>query len=293
LPLHGEVIILSRQNNIKEYQGIEWEYRSPHPILSRVYYHVLCSTQTCLGENWDCQQSGDPFTRLYLTVSGEAQLRFKSMDIPLIPGRLVLVPSHTSFEQSCDDQMTLSWSHFYAKKDRGFDLFDHDHEPQFMDLEHPSEQLSLFEQMAHQSEIDSASHHLKKNIALQRLILPFVDEVGSGLEDEKASFLPILEQIEVQLNNLPSLEILASHLGMSPSHFSRKFKRVFGLSPIKYIRSRRISMVKVLLLESHDSLEKIAHAVGLNDGFYLSRFFKDMTGESPSLYRKRVKNDMP
>ncbi|MFD1406247.1 helix-turn-helix domain-containing protein [Robinsoniella peoriensis] len=57
---------------------------------------------------------------------------------------------------------------------------------------------------------------------------------------------------------------------------------------MKYLLRLRIDEAKKLLLEHSDlSVKQISTLVGYEDQHYFSRFFKELTGVSPSDYRNK------
>lgn len=78
----------------------------------------------------------------------------------------------------------------------------------------------------------------------------------------------------------------AQHVGLSSSQFTRKFQKVMAVSPSKYITRLRMQKVCSLLIESDDTLEKIAKNTGFRNAFYLSRVFSKELGMRPSHYRR-------
>lgn len=74
--------------------------------------------------------------------------------------------------------------------------------------------------------------------------------------------------------------------GMSPSHFSRTFRKVVGMSYQGYVNRKRIAKAKELLRTSPQSIADIAAYVGFADNTGFGRIFKKVTGHTPSAYRK-------
>jgi AraC-like DNA-binding protein len=74
--------------------------------------------------------------------------------------------------------------------------------------------------------------------------------------------------------------------GMSPSHFSRTFRKVVGMSYQEYVNRKRIAEAKELLRTSPQSIAEIAAYVGFADNTGFGRIFKKVTGHTPSAYRK-------
>jgi len=82
-----------------------------------------------------------------------------------------------------------------------------------------------------------------------------------------------------------SLDAVAGEAGMSPSHFSRIFKKVMGLPYQDYLNGRRITKAKSLLRTSAQSVTQIAISLGFADPTGFGRIFKKLTGHTPSAYR--------
>jgi two-component system response regulator YesN len=81
------------------------------------------------------------------------------------------------------------------------------------------------------------------------------------------------------------LEAVAREIGMSPSHFSRIFKKVMGLSYQDYLNNRRITKAKNLLVTSPQNVTEIAVSLGFADSTGFCRIFKKLTGRTPTAYR--------
>jgi YesN/AraC family two-component response regulator len=81
------------------------------------------------------------------------------------------------------------------------------------------------------------------------------------------------------------LDAVAREAGMSPSHFSRIFKKVMDSSYQDYLNNRRITKAKNLLRTSAQSVAEIATSLGFADSTGFGRNFKKLTGQTPSAYR--------
>ena len=78
---------------------------------------------------------------------------------------------------------------------------------------------------------------------------------------------------------------LAAVAHVSPAHFSRSFRAVFGETPHRYLQRRRVERSMFLLRETDRSVTDICFDVGFNSLGTFSRTFRDIVGESPSTYR--------
>ena len=72
---------------------------------------------------------------------------------------------------------------------------------------------------------------------------------------------------------------------ISPAHFSRSFRTVFGETPHRYLQRRRVERSMFLLRETDRSVTDICLDVGFTSLGTFSRTFRDIVGESPTGYR--------
>lgn len=82
---------------------------------------------------------------------------------------------------------------------------------------------------------------------------------------------------------------LAQVSGVSEAHFARSFKQAFGVPPHRYQLTRRIERATALLRDTDWSITEIAFATGWQSLGTFGRTFRDITGDSPSAIRTRVK----
>ena len=72
---------------------------------------------------------------------------------------------------------------------------------------------------------------------------------------------------------------------ISPAHFIRCFRSVFGETPHRYLQRRRVERSMFLLRETHRSVTDITFDVGFTSLGTFSRTFREIVGETPSGYR--------
>ncbi len=84
----------------------------------------------------------------------------------------------------------------------------------------------------------------------------------------------------------PSLEDLARHLGLSPSHCQKLFKRWCGLSPKEFVQAITVDRARELLADRATVLET-AYEVGLSGGSRLHDLFVSHEAMTPGDFRRR------
>lgn len=82
-----------------------------------------------------------------------------------------------------------------------------------------------------------------------------------------------------------SLNMLASHVNVSPNHLSTIFSQQTGQTFIKYLTEYRMEKAKELLKCTNMRSSEISEEVGYKDPHYFSYMFKKSVGMTPTKYR--------
>ena len=82
------------------------------------------------------------------------------------------------------------------------------------------------------------------------------------------------------------LEDLASYIGYTVAHLSRKFKKELGISVSQYITTIKIEKAKRLLITTDLKIEEISEKLNYSSRAYFSELFLKETGLTPAQYRK-------
>lgn len=83
-----------------------------------------------------------------------------------------------------------------------------------------------------------------------------------------------------------SLDEVATHIEMSPTAFSRFFKKSTGHKFIEFVNSLRVSKACEQLVHSEEPITEICFSVGFNNIANFNRRFYDLKKMTPSEYRK-------
>lgn len=86
-------------------------------------------------------------------------------------------------------------------------------------------------------------------------------------------------------SNEISLNMVASHVGISPSYFSTIFRQETGSTFTEYLTEIRMEKAKELLRCTNKKTSEIAYDIGYKDAHYFSYIFKKTQGLTPKDYR--------
>lgn len=106
-------------------------------------------------------------------------------------------------------------------------------------------------------------------------------------ERRETELLRVIDHIERHLSEEITLDELCELAGLEKSYLITRFKRTYGLSPMRYVHVLRIEQAKLLLTATDKSITEIAYEVGFGSIHYFSRFFKRAEGLTPLAYREK------
>ncbi len=155
-------------------------------------------------------------------------------------------------------------------------------------LPHAVELVALAEELyTHRLPVHEL-RHMQNQLLLHQLLLRLLEQLESKYSQREAEEQPSMERSIVYMERHYSAKLSRSELaalaGVSPAHYSIRFKQCTGLSPMDYLSRLRVHRAKELLTSGNGTLRDIALQVGYKDEFYLSRRFKQQTGVSPTDY---------
>ena len=240
--------------------------------------------------------------------SGSLQLEIDHVPTTLEKGEIIpLTPlHHIEFKAINGEYLTLLFnSNFYC-------IFGHDNEvscngflfngtSNVMQLELSESQVASLRDI---TDSLTSEYAIKDNLQeeMLRILLKRFIILCTRIAREKFSVSPerekafdMVRQFYVLVDNhfkeKKMVQDYADMLHRSPKTLSNLFTTCGLPSPLRIIHERIEAEAKRLLLYSQKSAKEITEILGFEDQATFSRFFKKMTGESVSEYRKREKRE--
>lgn len=262
-------------------------------LFQEMLLGILHHGHATLGKEWLYENFSQNFIKMYLITQGKGIIRYPNKDIILEPGKLYLVPPFTAADYSITKQpLDQYFIHFYAKFDNNINIFSLMDFYDFIPVENLELITYLFERI---NEIYSAPTDflmVEADSILRYLLSLLRKETTENIENmikRIKHFEPVLDYLEKNYSKKTSLNEMAAMVHLQPTYFSAAFKKVFGLSPVEFVISKKLEKAQDMLFFKNLSIKEIAFKVGFNDEFYFSRIFKKYLGISPAKYRIRRK----
>ena len=119
----------------------------------------------------------------------------------------------------------------------------------------------------------------------QSRFAPLLPQVSS----DDGQIGPLLHWLQHHHAEPIDLKRLAEQASCSPRTLLRRFKASTGLTPNDYLQRLRISTAQAALRNPARSLEQVAEQVGYADRATFAKLFKQLCGETPGAFRRRLR----
>jgi AraC-like DNA-binding protein len=111
-----------------------------------------------------------------------------------------------------------------------------------------------------------------------------VEQAGGGWLGESQRRLG-----EPDARGWPRPQAVARAVGLSYENFRKQFAARTGLSPGRFQQRRRIDRARSAIYQGGRTLKQIAEELEFSDVFHFSKTFKQVTGTTPSEFRRQVR----
>jgi AraC-like DNA-binding protein len=278
-------------------------------------FTLLNTDYVQLDKNWHYNNIKSIFYRLYYIDGGEGKLYNDVETVKLEDGYLYLIPSFTTCNYECRSRLSQYYLQFMEGSADGISLFAANRKifkipAGIEDINCVKRILLLNPNRAIKTSYNPRDYE-KSDILMSyqdmnNLIPPSVFMETCGLLLQLLSRFMAAENFQIaertmihpkvmdainfiQTNLLTSITVegLAQRANQHPDYFSRLFLKNTGERPLAYVQLKRVERAQLLLITTDLPFYKIAEETGFESLSYLSRIFRNHTGQTLSDYKRQ------
>ncbi|MEH6518981.1 MAG: AraC family transcriptional regulator [Halioglobus sp.] len=269
------------------------EKMARHPLTKDCYPTAMGFYPSAQGHHMERRRHDDNLL-LYCT-DGKGELETSSWQGTISAGQMLILPQglqHTYVADSAKP-WTVYWVHFQGASTGIFTQYLGYREGKPVVKAGVSPTLiAAFSQLM---EVRSTGYSTRAFInaanQLRHLLTQTALEIRAHQARNQRSFQ--LQHVQdfmlANINQNLSLETLAATANMSKYHFSNRYKKLTGYSPVKHFLNMKIEHACYLLDSSDLTIKAIAATLGYEDPLYFSRIFGKTVGISPRSYRASIR----
>lgn len=255
----------------------------PFYLLEDGYFEANSSYYT--------KRSDIPKYLLMFTISGSGMVRVKDKTKSLPAGSAVLIDcrEYHEYRTISTNPWVFHYLHFDGKSMEIYKklLFNEFGVVQVLDSAKFMQAINQIHEIKRQRNIllkSVTSCDLLSSVLT--MLFDFDSQVQAKGETESDAIKKACAIIEENLGCKLAIEDIAKKVNLSKFYFIRLFQKEMGVSPYLYMQILRINQAKELLSNTAKSIEEISKSVGFSSCTRFSRCFFEMTGVTPSQYRK-------
>lgn len=136
---------------------------------------------------------------------------------------------------------------------------------------------------------DAAERAWLSPLALRELVFLLLrSDAAAGLRgaahghSDRQQIRDAMDFIREHAHRRLSVEQIARHVGMSPSHFAHRFRAIARVTPMGYVKTIRMHRARVALLRNGGRASEVALEVGYASTSHFTRDFKNYYGVPPT-----------
>ncbi|MCD7825236.1 MAG: AraC family transcriptional regulator [Clostridiaceae bacterium] len=134
--------------------------------------------------------------------------------------------------------------------------------------------------------------NIRKDFYIQlytQIIFEKISDAVSFVPKKNHDFYELHRELRIHPERDWNVDSAAAELNFSKSHFQSKYRELFGVSFGMDVIKSRILRAGTLLDDTNMTVSQIGIACGYHSDDYFTRQFKQITGLTPSQYRRRNK----
>lgn len=227
---------------------------------------------------------------LIFCIDGKGVLEAQNRSLPVQGGDLVLLPANTPhyYRASREDPWTIYWCHFSGERAGDYVKLIADSGDLIFPISNRLKLVRDFQNLLGVRETGYRELPFIHAANLLKQMLSFISLQSRHIQHSAISgfnLQHVEDTMRANLDKSLSLDELAAACNLSKYHFSTKYRKATGYSPIKHFLHMKIEMACQLLDTTELRISAVSETLGYDDPLYFSRLFRKVTGLSPKDYR--------
>lgn len=225
---------------------------------------------------------------LIYCLAGEGMLEIDGIKRDIKQGSVVYLPKNTAhIYYAKENSWSIYWAHF--KGDIAyFDSFMSDY---ISNYGIDSSIVQCFESMLQSVEQSFDELAFLTANAWLNQILYKISHYTKQLGHENDLVTKVKNYLNVNLYHNINLDDLATEIGFSKYHLCREFKKSTDETIINYFNKLKVLKACEYLSKENLSVVEVSEMFAFQTQYYFSYVFKQVTGYSPSQYKKIIQNN--
>ena len=200
---------------------------------------------------------------------------------------MALIPLWHPYPHGCVESFSHLYFHFNLSKSGGPDLFSSLKQILILPMDRQT--------IAHMIQLYNSQNPADALLLTSFLLRDINTFISLGVSTGAMTYAysetmeRVVRLIQKRLSARLTVNQLAEEMSISPSTLTKKFRAEVGTPLGTYIDTMLFRKCMHLLLSTDLPIGKIAEELEFCDQFYFSRFFKQHYGETPTAYRRRLR----
>ncbi|CUH97872.1 hypothetical protein P22_4023 [Propionispora sp. 2/2-37] len=242
------------------------------------------------------------FFHYIYTLSGTARIIVNQEEIFATSKSLIMIPPETPHEIyginnflsldikfQCDQELSENLKSIHIFINEVNDYIDF----QFKEMFHEGIQAQIFYQDIINAKMSEFLFYILRNAQEKQEVTVPTEYLATSDRYENNSqiqnIMPAINYINAHINEQLRINDLANLCNYTANYFSTYFKNCIGITPTKYIHTKKIALAKSLLISTDLNITQISEKLGFEGIHHFSRIFKQIIGITPKAYLDRTK----
>lgn len=239
-----------------------------------------------LDSSWECNNPTCYITRLYYVYKGSAFLYCNGETITMEPGNLYMIPGNLDLRYRCPDRLEKLFLHISFANLEGVDILAGI--PRICQTPCSQETLDKLKELYCSTDYFEL---MEFKFLVTKTIVDCLHSIDLPPMSAKSYSPEVLQAISYMQSNV-SVQLSGNQIAQavfaSPKRLFKHFKDETGMTLGAYLDKLIFMRATQLLADPQLSIGDISRQLGFCDQFYFSNRFKELSGQTPSQYRKTV-----